>query len=70
MDGIHHFYCNFYFLHLDTFQLKKNRGKNFGHPEKFDVKCKISLLNLKILLLYYKDLFTHTDINTYINGVV
>ena len=22
------------------------------------------------LLLYYKDLFTHTDINTYINGVV
>ena len=25
---------------------------------------------VKILYYYYKDLFTHKDINTYINGVV
>ena len=24
----------------------------------------------QLVLLYYKDLFTHKDINTYINGVV
>ena len=26
--------------------------------------------NDKIIIFYYKDLFTHKDINTYINGVV
>ena len=25
---------------------------------------------LNFLIFYYKDLFTHKDINTYINGVV
>ena len=27
-------------------------------------------VNCRTFLLYYKDLFTHKDINTYINGVV
>ncbi len=27
-------------------------------------------LDMYIVLYYYKDLFTHKDINTYINGVV
>ena len=55
--------CQIYEINKDKIKVSLDKGG-------FNLKMKKRKLNFIFLYYYYKDLFTHKDINTYINGVV